>query len=281
MPLRYDLHAHSTASDGTLSPTALVERAHTNGVDVLALTDHDTLAGLAEAQTAANRLGLGFLTGVEISVTWEGATIHIVALDVDPANPVLQAGLKQLGDFRDWRALEMGQRLAKAGVAGAYEGARALSNGTLISRTHFARYLISQGRARDMRDCFRRYLTKGKPGHVPGQWATLDEVLGWIHAADGRAVIAHPARYDLTRAKLRRLVGDFAALGGAAMEVVSGSHAPADVQLMAGIARDFDLHASVGSDFHDPAQSWADLGRCSMLPPDCKPVWTLFSHRIS
>jgi len=276
MPLHYDLHAHSTASDGTLTPTELVARAAANGVDVLALTDHDTLAGLNEAAQAATMHDLSLLAGVEISVTWQGATIHIVALQFDPANAALQAGLGQLAIFRQWRAEEIGRRLERAGVPDAYAGARALSNGHLISRTHFARHLVAAGRARDMRDCFRRYLTKGKPGHVPGEWASLAEVLAWIQAAAGQAVIAHPARYDLTRSKLRKLVGEFAELGGAAIEVVSGSHSVDDAFAMAKIAQDFDLHASSGSDFHDPANSWTDLGRLAALPPGCKPVWDLF-----
>jgi len=276
MPLHYDLHAHSTASDGTLTPTALVERAVANGIDVLALTDHDTLAGLSEATQAAANQHLELLPGVEISVTWQNTTIHIVALQFDPTNPALQAGLEQLLLFRHWRAEEIGRRLAHAGVSGAYAGAYALSNGHLISRTHFARHLVAEGRARNMRDCFRRYLTKGKPGHVPGQWASLDTALGWIQAAGGHAVIAHPARYDMTRSKLRKLVADFAELGGAALEVVSGSHSHDDVFAMAKIAMDFDLYASCGSDFHDPANTWTDLGRLAALPPGCKPVWDLF-----
>lgn len=273
MTCRFDLHAHSTASDGTLSPDRLMRRAHTAGVGVMALTDHDTLEGLAEAQATASELGLGFVPGVEVSVTWQGLTVHIVGLGVDPQDPVLNRGLATLRDFRDWRAEEIGRRMARQGIPGTFEAARALSNGRLISRTHFARVLVARGWARDLRDVFRHYLVNGKPGFVPGQWAELADAVGWIRAAGGEAVIAHPARYRVTRSKLRRLIGEFAELGGTAIEVVSGSHSRDDYFTMAHHARAFELAASAGSDYHGPEHPWIELGRLPDLPPGCRAIW--------
>ena len=273
MPNRYDLHAHSTASDGTLTPTELMTRAHAAGVEFMALTDHDTLEGLPEAEQTARSLGLCFVPGVEISVTWEGVTVHIVGLGIDYQDGVLQRGLVSLRAFRDWRAEEIGRRLEKHGIAGGFEAARNLSNGRLISRTHFARFLVAEGHAKDLRDVFRRFLVSGKPGFVPGRWADLSDAVGWIHAAGGEAVIAHPARYKVTRSKLRRLIGEFAELGGRALEVVSGSHSRDDYYTMAQHARDFGLAASAGSDYHGPENPWIELGRLPDLPPGCAAVW--------
>ena len=269
----YDLHSHSTASDGTLSPTALVNQAVAAGVDVLALTDHDTTEGLSEAAAAAADQPITFVTGVEISVTWGGQVVHIVGLGFEPADEALQAGLTDQRTFRDWRAEEIGKRLDKHGIAGAYEGAKALSNGRLISRSHFARFLVANGHAPDMRKVFKQYLTHGKPGHVAGEWANLDEAVGWIKQAGGQAVIAHPARYSMTRTKLRRLIGEFQEAGGDALEVVSSSHSKDEIITMARHAKDFALLASAGSDFHGPETPWANLGRLSPIPDLVAPVW--------
>lgn len=239
----------------------------------MALTDHDTLEGLPEAGVAADELGLGFVPGVEISVSWQAITVHIVGLGVAPDSDVLQRGLEGLREFRDWRAVEIGRRLAKSGIEGAYEGALALSNGRLISRTHFARFLVDNRHARDVRAVFRKFLVNGKPGFVAGQWAELEDAVRWIRSAGGQAVIAHPARYSLTRGKLRRLIGEFAETGGAALEVVSGSHSRDDYFTMARHARDFGLLASAGSDYHGPEHPWIELGRLPELPDGCKAVW--------
>lgn len=268
-----DLHTHSTASDGTLSPTDLVLRAASAGVRVLALTDHDTTDGLAEAASAACRAGLHLTPGVEISVTWGGRTVHIVGLNLDAADPVLQQGLSRLMDFRAWRAEEIGRRLAKHGVEGAYEGAKALSNGKLIGRTHFARFLVARRLAADTGDVFKRFLTSGKPGHVSGQWATLEEAVGWIRHAGGQAVVAHPARYKLTRTRMLALLGEFRELGGAGVEVVTGSHSRDDAFTFARHAREQGLLASAGSDYHGPESPWVELGRLSRLPEGCRPIW--------
>ncbi|RLW70168.1 MAG: phosphatase [gamma proteobacterium symbiont of Stewartia floridana] len=269
----YDLHSHSTASDGTLSPRALVQRAAEAGVEVLALTDHDTTAGIDEASEAAQSCGLVLIPGVEVSVSWNRQTVHLVGLNLDPHDSQLDAGLQKLRDFREWRAEEIGRRLDKAGISGAYEGALALAEGCLVSRTHFARFLVQSGIVEDERKVFKRFLVSGKPGHVPGEWASLEEAVGWIHAAGGQAVIAHPARYRMTRSKLRQLLKQFVALQGDGLEVVSGSHSRDDYVNMAKHARDFDLLASAGSDFHCPENPWIELGRLPRLPEGCMPVW--------
>ncbi|MBW9261167.1 MAG: PHP domain-containing protein [Candidatus Thiodiazotropha sp. (ex. Lucinisca nassula)] len=269
----YDLHSHSTASDGTLSPRALVQRAAEAGVEVLALTDHDTTAGIDEASEAAQSCGLVLIPGVEVSVSWSRQTVHLVGLNLDPHDSQLNAGLQKLRDFREWRAEEIGRRLDKAGISGAYEGALALAEGCLVSRTHFARFLVQSGIVEDERKVFKRFLVSGKPGHVPGEWASLEEAVGWIHAAGGQAVIAHPARYRMTRSKLRQLLKQFVALQGDGLEVVSGSHSRDDYVSMAKHAKDFALLASAGSDFHCPENPWIELGRLPRLPDGCKPVW--------
>ena len=270
----YDLHSHSTASDGTLPPSDLVLRAARAGVEVLALTDHDTTAGIDEARAAARGCGLTLISGVEVSVTWNRQTVHVVGLNVDPDNAVLQQGLCGLREFREWRAREIADRLDKAGIPGAYEGASAYAEGRLISRTHFARFLVHSGAAADERKVFKHFLVSGKPGHVPGDWASLEEAVAWIRAAGGQAVIAHPARYKMTRSKLLRLFKEFIACGGEAIEVVSGSHSRDDYYTMAKHARDLGLMASAGSDFHSPDNPWIEFGRLPPLPEGCRPVWT-------
>jgi predicted metal-dependent phosphoesterase TrpH len=268
-----DLHTHSTASDGTLTPEALMRRAWAAGVHTIALTDHDTTAGLAEAGAAASVLGLHLVGGVEISVTWGGRTIHLIGLNVDPAEPRLQAGLARLIAYRAWRAEEIGRRLEKQGIRGAYAGAKALSNGHLIGRTHFARFLVAEGHARDLRDVFNRYLIKGKPGHVSGEWATLEEATHWITGSGGQALIAHPARYKLTRTRLLKLIGELRECGGVGLEVVSGSHSRDEVLSFGALSRQLGLLASVGSDYHGPENPWINLGQLPKLPTGCRPIW--------
>ena len=272
-PTRYDLHTHSLQSDGTLTPAELVTRARTAGVDVLALTDHDVTDGIAEAQATAATLDMRLIAGVEISVTWQGQTVHIVGLNIDTADHALQQGLSRLREFRQWRAVEIGRRLQKRRIEGAYEGARHLAKGKIVSRTHFARFLIEQGYVRGMQQAFKQFLSSGKPGHVPGQWATLDEAVRWIRSAGGQAVVAHPARYKLSAGKLLRLFGEFRECGGAAIEVISGSHAPESNRHFARIAAEQDFLASAGSDYHGPEKTWMDLGRLPALPDGCVPVW--------
>jgi 3',5'-nucleoside bisphosphate phosphatase len=274
MNLRYDLHTHSTASDGTLSPEALVRRARAQGVDVLALTDHDTTAGCGSALAVAAEVGLRLVPGVEVSVSWNGATLHILGLGVDPDNVLLQQGLAGLGQYREQRAEEIGRRLQKHGIIAAHDGARQHAGGAQVGRTHFARYLVEQGHARDLRDAFKNFLTQGKPGYVSGEWAELAQAVAWIRDAGGQAVIAHPARYKLTATKLRRLIGEFKECGGVGMEVVSGSHSRDEMFTYADHTRQHGLLASSGSDYHGPANPWIDLGRLPALPVGCVPVWT-------
>jgi predicted metal-dependent phosphoesterase TrpH len=268
-----DLHTHSHASDGSLSPEALLPAAHTAGVQVLALTDHDTTSGLEAGARCATELGIQLVPGVEISVTWQSQTVHILGLGIERTNAGLQRGLQQLREFRDWRAQEIDHRLARAGIGGALAGARAYTGGTIVGRTHFARFLVDQGHAASVREVFRRFLVHNKPGHVAGEWAALEDAVHWIRGANGVAVIAHPARYGMTSSKLRRLIGEFRELGGLGMEVVSGSHTRDQVTAMAALCRNEGMLASCGSDYHGPENCWTRLGNLPALPPGCMPVW--------
>lgn len=274
-PLNADLHCHSTISDGLLPPAEVVARAARNGVDLLALTDHDELAGLAEAREAARECGLAFVNGVEVSVSWGEQTVHIVGLGVDPACAALADGLAEVRVGRDGRAARMGEALAGIGIRGAYEGAlKYVGNPALVSRSHFARYLVEIGAARDVKGVFDHYLVRGKPGYVDHVWATLDDALGWIHAAGGLAVIAHPGRYRLSRRELDELFVRFRELGGDAIEVVSGSHNREATLEFARVARRYGFLASRASDFHGPGESSVDLGRSDPLPEDLTAVWS-------
>lgn len=274
MTIIYDLHCHSTASDGVLSPRELVNRANEKGVHVLALTDHDELSGQAEAAEVAREVGLRLINGVEISVSWGNVTLHVVGLNVDPLDPVLLHGLARNRGGRTERARRIGEELARIGISGAFAGASALAeNKELISRTHFARYLVERGVCKNLKSVFKKYLVKGKPGYVPHEWASLSDALTWIHAAGGVAVVAHPGRYQIGREKMRLLLSEFKHLGGAGIEVVTGSHTPDQVPLYADLAVEFDLMASMGSDFHAPGEGGRELGRLTALPERCRPIW--------
>lgn len=275
----YDLHTHSHYSDGSLTPAELVARAAAAGVHVLALTDHDVTAGLPEAQAAAAGCGLTLVPGVEISVTWVAQTVHVVGLGIDTDSVSLQDGLAGLRQFREWRAEEIGRRLAKAGVEGAIDGARRRAQRGLVSRTHFAQFLVEAGHAPDMRGVFRKFLVHGKPGHVPGAWAALADAVGWIRAAGGQAVLAHPARYKLTATRLKKLLGEFRDCGGEAIEVVSGSHSRDDMFRFANLAVRYGLLASAGSDYHGPDFRYMNLGPLPPLPEECTPVWSVWQGR--
>ena len=271
--LHFDLHTHSTASDGSLAPAELVHRAADCGIGVLALTDHDEVAGLPEAAAAAASVEIGFVPGIELSVSWGHQTVHIVGLGIDAETPSLQDGINRLQAFRQWRAEEIARRLAKKGINGALAGAQRYAKGAILSRTHFAHFLVEQGQARDLRQVFKRFLVRNKPGYVPGEWASLEEALGWIRDAGGVAVIAHPARYTLSATRLRQLLGEFMEAGGVALEVVSGSHSRDDILSMANLSRRFKLAASIGSDYHGPENPYLDLGRLPSLPAECQPIW--------
>lgn len=273
--LNADLHCHSTASDGTLSPAEVVRRAHANGVDLLALTDHDELLGIEEAAVEAADIGLRFVPGVEISVSWLDQTLHIVGLGVDPANEALISGLAQVRGGRDGRAMRIGEELARIGIQGAFEGAlRYVGNPALVTRAHFARYLVEIGIAKNVHDVFLHYLARGKPGYVEHIWATLEDAVGWIKGAGGLSVIAHPGRYRLGNAEMNILFEQFRDLGGDAVEVSCGAHDGGQLLAFARMARKYGLLASRASDFHGPEDSPIDLGRASPLPPDLTPVWT-------
>ncbi len=279
--LNADLHCHSVVSDGTLTPEALAARAHANGVELWALTDHDEIGGQQRALAAARSHGLPYLTGTEISITFAGQTVHIVGLGFDAEDPRMQAGLRQTRGGRGERAKEMSASLAAAGIHGAYEGAlRFAGNPELISRTHFARFLVESGVCRETNEVFRKYLTEGKPGFVPHRWATLRDAVHWISEAGGVAVIAHPARYGFTPTEEYALFSEFKAHGGRGVEVVTGSHSAAEYVKYADMAREFGLAASRGSDFHSPDESHTDLGALPYLPGELTPVWELLADRI-
>lgn len=270
---KVDLHSHSTVSDGLMTPRELVRHAAAQGVQVLALTDHDDIAGLAEAGAEAALLGLGFICGTEISVTWRGRTLHIVGLRIDPQNRELQAGLAAIRASRYTRAERIAAELDKAGIPNSLQGAHKHASEGIISRTHFARFLIGAGHAKDMRSVFKRFLVKGKPGHVNHTWATLEQALAWIINAGGTPVIAHPGRYDLGRTLLDELFAEFKAAGGVGVEVVCGSHKPDQYGQFAQLAQRFDLLASRGSDYHGPGHSYLDMRQLPDLPPQCVPIW--------
>ncbi len=279
--LNADLHCHSVVSDGTLTPEALAERAKTNGVELWSLTDHDEIGGQQRAAAAAQAQGMHYLTGVEISVTFIGQTVHIVGLGFDADNAALQAGLIQTRGGREQRAREMADGLAKVGIKGAFEGAlKFAGNHQLISRTHFARFLVESGVCKETNEVFRKFLTEGKPGYVEHRWATLKDAVTWIVEAGGMAVIAHPARYKFSANQEFALFTEFKGHGGQGVEVVTGSHTPAEYLIYADTAREYGLAASRGSDFHSPAESHTELGTLPYLPGQVTPVWELLASRI-
>jgi predicted metal-dependent phosphoesterase TrpH len=271
---QYDLHCHSTASDGVLTPAALVRRAAERGVDVLALTDHDEVSGLAEAASTAAGLGLAFVPGTELSVSWRDVTIHIVGLRIDPSSSALQNGMRKIRAGRRERGMLMGDALARHGIPDAYEGALAFAaNADMLSRTHFARFLVESGHCRDVREVFKRYLTPGKPGYVEHVWASLGDAIELIHTAGGQAVLAHPGRYKVNRTALRDLLTEFKDFGGDALEVLTSSHTETQSREFVGHALRFGFLASCGSDFHGPGESWLDFGDLPPLPEAVTPVW--------
>jgi len=280
-PLNADLHCHSCVSDGTLEPEALAVRAKANGVQLWALTDHDELGGQRRARDAALALQLPYLTGTEISVTFAGQTVHIVGLGVDVDDARLVAGLAATRGGRELRAREMADGLAQVGIADAFAGAlKYVGNPELISRTHFARYLVEIGACSDTSEVFRRYLTEGRPGYVPHRWASLRDAVRWIVDAGGIAVIAHPGRYKFTPNEEYALFSEFKAHGGRGVEVTTGSHGASDVVKYTAMAQEFDLLASRGSDFHSPGESRTDLGTLPDLPPSLTPVWSALEDRV-
>ncbi len=279
--LNADLHCHSNISDGTLTPEAVAARASANGVELWALTDHDEISGQARAAAAAKTHGMRYLTGTELSVTFIDKTVHIVGLGFDLLNADLVEGLRQTRGGREQRAREMAAGLAKVGIKNAFEGAiQFVGNPDLISRTHFARFLVETGVCKDTNEVFRKFLTEGKPGFVPHRWASLRDAVHWITGAGGMAVIAHPARYKFTPNEEFALFTEFKTLGGGGVEVVTGSHTAAEYVVYADMAREFGLAASRGSDFHSPNESHTELGTLPPLPANLTPVWDVLASRI-
>lgn len=273
--LNIDLHSHSTISDGMLSPSQLLAHAAHREVDILALTDHDDTAGLEEAYNQAQQENITLINGVEISVTWRNRTLHILGLNIDPQYLPLANGLREIREGRLDRAQAIAAHLNKCGIHGGFEGARKQAGERgLIGRTHFARFLVSQGYAKNVKSVFKKFLVKGKPGYVSHVWASLDEATAWICGSGGQAVIAHPARYKLSNHLLEQLLNEFCELGGKGIEVVTSSHTPEQTRQFAQLASRMNLYASCGSDYHGPGESYFDLGRLPALPPECTPIWS-------
>ncbi|MFQ6332880.1 3',5'-nucleoside bisphosphate phosphatase [Methylophilus sp. 3sh_L] len=273
MSVPIDLHCHSTLSDGLLSPEELVAHAASKGVKVLALTDHDEVGGLARARAAAAEHGVTLVNGVEISVTWKKRTLHIVGLRIDANHPQLIQTFQQVHAARDTRARQMADGLAKAGIAGAYEGVKQIAGNSVMTRSHFAQFIVKQGHAKNIKSVFKKYMVKGKPGFVNHEWMSLEQAVTLIREAGGVAVLAHPGRYDLGFVNMHLLLHEFRSYGGQAIEVVTGSHQPPQYDQFAKLAHRFDLKASQGSDYHGPGLSYMEMGRLPALPANCVPIW--------
>jgi len=275
----YDLHSHTQASDGLLSPEELVHRAVEMRVGTLAITDHDTTSAIpaARAEIARAGLNLSLINGVEISTLWENHEIHIVGLNIDIEHPAMVTLLEEQKVRRQARAMQIGERLEKAHIPGAWEGALRLANGGAVTRGHFARFLIESGKASDVAGVFKKYLARGKTGYVPPQWCTIKQAIDVIHHSGGKAVVAHPGRYDLSAKWLKRLLAHFAEQGGDAMEVAQCQQAPNERTQLAAYAQQFGLMASQGSDFHQPCP-WIELGRKLWLPAGVEAVWQLWEQ---
>ncbi len=272
--MNIDLHCHSNISDGLLAPAVVVKRAAEAGVEVLALTDHDNTGGLIEARAAAMEVGIRFIDGVEISVSWEKTTLHIVGLGIDPQNQALLEGLHTIRFGRHERAKLMAADLARVGIPDTLEGAYGyVNNKDMIGRAHFARYMAEKGHVTDVKSAFKKYLIKGKPGFVPHQWATLADAVSWIITSGGIAVVAHPGRYDISNAAMRRLLTEFKSLGGGAIEVVTSNHTKDQAGQYGALSVEFGLAASRGSDYHGPGESYTEPGRLPNLPAHLRAVW--------
>lgn len=272
--LKADLHCHSSVSDGALAPAVVAEHAHRGGVELWALTDHDEVGGIADARAAASALGMRFVAGVEISITYANETVHIVGLNIDETNAQLVAGLAATRTGRDARGREIGAQLAAAGIPDAYEGALDyVGNPDLMSRTHFARFLVARGVCNNISEVFKNYLSEGKPGYVPHRWASLEQAVGWIQGAGGVAVIAHPGRYKFGPMVEGALFDRFKELGGTAIEVVTGSHTPDQYGKYALLAKQYGFLASRGTDFHGPGETRVDFAHLPPLPAGVTPVW--------
>lgn len=276
MTINYDLHCHSSASDGALEPTEVIKRAWQMGVTSLALTDHDTINGQAEAAKAANAHDINFIPGIELSTTWENKCFHIVGLNIDPEHPVLNNGIKSLQILRAERAKKIAFKLEKKRIPNAYEAVLEAANGGMITRAHYANFLVSQNHVSTQQEAFNRYLGAGKSAFVATVWADLNEAVDWINQSGGIAVVAHPLRYKMTASWMRRFLSFFKDIGGQGIEVVTGRSTADEIRRAQNFANQYGLAASVGSDFHTPDNKWVELGRLAPLPKNLKPVWELF-----
>ncbi|MCH9697065.1 MAG: PHP domain-containing protein [Gammaproteobacteria bacterium] len=274
--MRYDFHTHTNASDGRLSPQALVNYAHECGVTMLAVTDHDTTAGLEEARQVSESLNVQFINGIELSVSWSNTVIHVIGLNIDPESIPLMNGIQTLESLREERAMKIGELLHKHGIDNAYQGAKALAGEATLTRSHFAQYMVEKGYVKDISKVFKHYLVRGKPGYVATQWASLEQAVNWIHSAGGIAVIAHPHRYRIGTAVMDKLLDEFRQLGGQAIEVVCSNMEPKQISRFARLSQRFGLMASTGSDYHGPHQNWNGIGQLADMPESVKPVWTCF-----
>ncbi|MFW5444495.1 MAG: PHP domain-containing protein [Methylococcaceae bacterium] len=276
MTTQYDLHCHSTASDGALKPAEVIQRALEMGVSSLALTDHDTTNGLAEAATAADENNINLIPGIELSSTWENKCFHIVGLNIDPTSPALVAGIQKQQLLRAERAKKIAMKLEKKRIPNTYEAVIKAANGGMITRAHFSSYLLSQNYASTQQEAFDRYLGKGKPAFVSTVWADLHDVINWINQSGGVAVVAHPLRYKMTASWMKRFLQFFKESGGQGIEVITGRSSADEIRRSINYANQFGLAASIGSDFHTPDNKWVELGRLAPLPANIKPVWELF-----
>lgn len=275
-PEQYDLHCHSTASDGSLTPTELIVRAKAKGVTSLALTDHDTINGQQEAKDAAQENAINFISGVELSTTWENKCFHIVGLNIDPKHSGLTQGISKLQTLRAERTKTIALKLEKKAITGSYEAVIKAAKGGMVTRTHFSNYLLDQHHVSTQQEAFDRYLGEGKPAFVSTVWAELHDAINWINQAKGVAVVAHPLRYKLTVSWMRRFLSFFKEAGGQGIEVVTGHSNPDEIRRAILYAKHYDLFASVGSDFHTPDNQWVELGRLPPLPATVTPIWELF-----
>lgn len=275
MTENYDLHCHSTASDGVLSPTELVQRAHEYGVTSLALTDHDTVAGLSEAQIAATATGIKLIPAIELSTSWQNKCFHIVGLGINPDYPPLVEAIRNLQTMRTERAEKIAEKLEKKRIPGALEAVKKAAGQGMITRTHFADFLLSQFHVSTQQEAFDRYLGAGKAAYVATTWSDMELAINWITQSGGVAVLAHPLRYKLTASWIKRVLAAFKEAGGQGIEVVTGRYNSDEIRTVAGYATRFELAGSVGSDFHSPANQWVELGRLAPLPENIKPVWEL------
>ncbi len=272
----YDLHTHSTASDGAFSPELLVEKASAVGINTLALTDHDTVSGLVAAQNASRKHNVTLINGIELSCLWNNKTIHVVGLNIKADSKTIIDATIHLNHLREERAIKIGEKLRKVGIDNAYENAKRIAAGGTVTRQHFSTFLIENGNAKNQTEVFKRYLVNNKPGYASVEWPSLEETIAQINAAGGVSVIAHPLRYKLTATKLRNLIKEFKGFDGRAIEVITGHNQSTEIQLATGYAKRYGVAASVGSDFHNGNTPWSQLGKLAKLPQGLTPVWELW-----